>query len=82
MCSMQPATLSYRSLDGTTDAILTSPEFAARLLSTGRPEIDVRFDGDRITFRCDTADFMLRSRVTMLFEDTLGERWKDHVANC
>jgi hypothetical protein len=77
---MEPVTLTYRSLDGLTDAVLTSPRFAARLLSDGRPAIDARFDGDRITFTAATGDFMLRSRVAVIFEDVLGDEWRRHVA--
>jgi hypothetical protein len=76
---MEPATLRYRSLDGTTDAVLTSPRFAARLLSDGQPPISVSFDGDRITFTAATGAFMLRSRVAVILEDVLGLDWRAHV---
>jgi hypothetical protein len=76
---MEPATLIYRSLDGTTDALLTSPRFAARVLSDGQPPIQVSFDGDRVTFQAATGAFMLRSRVAVILEDVLGLEWRTHV---
>ena len=76
---MEPAHVTYRSLDGVTDAALTSPEFAARLLGSGRPQISVAFEGDAIRFTADTAELMLRARVTALLEDALGMDWRLHV---
>ena len=70
---MEPAHVTFRSLDGVTDAALTSPEFAAR------PQISVAFEGDAIRFTADTAELMLRARVTALFEDALGMDWRLHV---
>jgi hypothetical protein len=76
---MEPATLTYRTLDGTTDAILTSERFAARLLGDGQPPIAVAFDAELVTFTAATGDFMLRSRVVVIFEDVLGPAWREHL---
>ncbi len=69
---MQTETATYRLTSGVAEATLTSPASRDCLLAGGRPVIAASLQGDVVVFSRETADFMLRARVSQIFVDLFG----------